>query len=77
MLMANEQWVASECETTAEKCAAFRAEQTAKDIRFTAMRAREVGREDIAAAVEALSLTIKDAWKVLRVEKARATESVS
>jgi hypothetical protein len=44
MLMA-----ASECEAIAERRAASDAETLARDIRFTALQARELGREDIAA----------------------------
>jgi len=66
ILMANEQWAAAESETLAEEFAARRAEELASRIRHTAKRARELGREDVAVAVEARELTSLDAWEVLR-----------
>jgi hypothetical protein len=67
-LMANEQWVASECEAQAERIAALRANELAANIRYTAKRARELNREDIAAAVEARTLAPGNAWNALRAE---------
>jgi hypothetical protein len=75
MLMADQQWVASECEALAERLAASAAETLARDIRFTAMRARELGREDIATAVEAKQLSIASAWTDLR--RAKSMEAIN
>lgn len=69
MLMANAQWVASECEAIAERLAALHAETVARDIRYTAMQARELGCEDLATAVEAKQLSIANAWHELRRAK--------
>jgi hypothetical protein len=66
MLMADQQWVASQCETIAEERATRKAEQLAHGIQWTARQARELKREDIAAAVEAGQLSIGDAWHTLR-----------
>ena len=66
MLMANQQWAASECEALAERVAAFAAETLARDIQWAAKWARELAREDVAIAVETGQMPHKEVWPLLR-----------
>jgi hypothetical protein len=75
MLMVNQQWLASDSEAIVEERAARAAEELVRMIRYTAERARELGRPDIAAAVEARTLSTAEAWVTLRAAKQHMAEA--
>jgi hypothetical protein len=72
MLMNDPQWLAAECEAEAERRAAYAAEQKAYEVRWAMDRARESGRDDLGAAIQAGRLSPWDAVRRLKNERGPA-----